>query len=107
MVAQLSEIFLPQPEECRSVEFRISPDVIVCVRVKRLAALVPPHLLRLILALDIYCHRIPVIFLPRDVVASLDQQDAFTRRGKRVGESSPTRSAPDDDDVELFFSSQV
>lgn len=107
MVAQLSEIFFPQPEECRSVEFRISPDVIVCVRVKQLTSMVSPNFLGLILAFHIYRARTPVRFLARDIISSLKQQDSLAQRSQGVSERPAASPGADDDEVELVFSNQV
>src|SRR5215470_14587306 len=107
VVPQLCEILLPQPEESRAVEFRIPPHVIVCVRVKWLAGLVSPNLLRLIFALNVYGPWTPVVLLPRDIIATFEEQDSLTQGSERVRKGSPAGAGADDDDVELFFSNQV
>jgi len=100
-------VFLPQPEESCAIEFRIPPNVIVCVRVKRLTGLVTPDFLRLIFAFEVYRSRIPVGLLARDVVASFKQRDALTQRSEHVAKRSPAGASAGDDEIELFLSNQV
>src|SRR6516162_9835893 len=107
MVTQLFEILLPQSEKSRAVEFRISPNVIVCVRVKGLAGRILPDLFCLVFAFDVYSLWIPVVFFPRDIIASFEEQDSFTQESQRVRKSSAPGARADDDDIELLLSNQV
>ena len=43
--------------------------------------------------------RVPVVHLPRQEVAPLEQQDALARRRERVGQRAAAGAGADDDDV--------
>src|SRR6516225_2723976 len=107
VVAQLSKILLPQPEQSRSIKLGISPTVVIRVRVNRLTALILPNFFCLIFPFDVYGARIPIVFFARDIIASFQEQDSLTERSKGVGKRSPASASADDDDVELFFSDHV
>src|SRR5262245_29245032 len=55
-----SEVFPAQAEQCRAVELRVSPDVIIRVRMERLSVLIAPLFFGLIPAFDVDGARIPV-----------------------------------------------
>jgi len=85
MVPELTEILPPQAEQCRSVELGVAADVIVGVRVQRLAMLAAPLLLRIIPAFYVDGSGVPVLGFAPDVVAALEQQDTLTGGGESVG----------------------
>src|SRR5262249_23824730 len=66
-VTQLPEIFLAQSKERGTIELGISSDVVVGVRVERLAVFVPPDLLGLIPPLAVDGAGVPVLPLPTHV----------------------------------------
>src|SRR5881628_3445247 len=100
MMTDLSEIFLPQPEKRRAVEFCVAADVVVRVRMELFAIDIPPRLLCLVFALNIHRLRIPVVLFTGNVIAAFDDEDTFTRGGERIRECATARSGSDDDDDE-------
>lgn len=106
MMAQLSKIFFPQPEESGTIKLRVSTDAIVRVRMERSSGFISPNLLRLIFPFDIDRAGRPVGFFARHIVASFEQQDSLARRGQSVSERPAACTGADDDDVVLIFGSQ-
>src|SRR5229473_696023 len=98
-MANFAKIFLAQAEERGAVEFGITPDVVISVRVERLAFLVAPLFLSLVLGLNIDRTRIPIGLLPGNIVPPLQDEDAFPSGGERVHQCSAARSGSDDDYV--------
>src|SRR5712692_10692389 len=98
-MANFAKIFLAKAEERGTVEFGIAPNVVVSVRMERLAVLVAPLFLSLVLGLDIDRTRIPIGFLPGNIVPPFQDEDAFPRGGERVHQCSPACSRTDDDYV--------
>src|SRR6266566_3359911 len=101
-MANLAEIFLAKAEERGAVEFGVAPDVVVGVRMERLAVLVAPLFLSLVLGLDIDRTRIPIGFLPGNIVPPLQDEDALPGGSERVRQCSAARSGSDDDYVVLL-----
>src|SRR5207245_7682044 len=79
--------------------FRVAADVVVGMWMKRLAVLVPPDFLRVVLGLHVDRTRAPVVLLSTDVVAALDQQDLLAGGREMVGERSAARAGADDNHV--------
>ena len=71
-MANLTEILFAQPEQRRAVEFCVTADVVVCVRMKRFPV---PGFFRVIFCLEIDSLRAPVVLLARHIVAAFEQQD--------------------------------
>ena len=71
-MANLPEIFFAESEKCSTVKFGIASDVVVGVRMERLAIFVPPLFLSLIFPLNVDGARVPIGLLPADVVAALE-----------------------------------
>ena len=99
VVANLAEVLLAQPEQRGAVELGVAADVVVGVRMERLAVLVLPHFLGVVLRLDVDRPRAPVVLLAADVVAALEQQDPLAGRGEVIGERAAARAGADDDHV--------
>src|SRR5215467_948994 len=93
------KVFPAQAEEGRAVELRVSPDVIIRVRMERLPVLIAPFFLGLILALDVDRSRIPVGLFATYVIAALQDQDTLAGRGQCVGQRASASAGPDDDYV--------
>ena len=53
VMANLAEVTFAQPEQRRSIKFRVAAHVVVRVRMQRLAVLVVPHLFGVVLRLDV------------------------------------------------------
>src|SRR4051794_38351174 len=101
MVAKLPEVLGTKAEQCGAVELRVPPDVVVHLRRELLAVPVEPELRRPVPPLDEHRGRAPVVALPGQVVAALQQQDLPPGPGQPVGERSTSRTRADDDDVEM------
>ncbi|CAG6390601.1 hypothetical protein SCOCK_10070 [Actinacidiphila cocklensis] len=99
VVAELPEVLRPQAEQGGAVELGVPADVVVDLRREPLAVLVVPELRGPVLARDEHRGGIPVVPLPRQVVAAFEDQDPLAAGGQTVGEGSAARSAADDDDV--------
>src|SRR5215471_14967757 len=99
MMDNLSEIPLAEPEQGRTVEFRVAANVVVGVRMERLPVLVTPRLFGVVFRLDIDRTRVPVIFFAPDIVATLEQQNLLARGRKLVRERAAAGAGADDDDV--------
>src|SRR5713226_6019559 len=98
-MANFAKIFLAQAEERGAVEFGITPDVVISVRVERLAFLVAPLFLSLVLGLNIDRTRIPIGLLPGNIVPPLQDEDAFPSGSERVDQCSAARSGSDNNYV--------
>src|SRR5712691_5549704 len=78
VVRDLPEVLLAQPEESRAIEFRVSADVIVGVRMKVLAFPVFPYFFGVVLPLQIDNSGVPVVLLPRHVVTAFKQKNLLS-----------------------------
>jgi hypothetical protein len=103
MMTDLTKIFLTQPEKSRPIKLGISSYVVVCVGMEGLASDVLPDLLGVVLTLDIDETGIPIGFLARDIIASLEEQNSFSTRSQSVTQSPSARSRADDDDIEFIL----
>src|SRR5262249_53965864 len=90
---------LAEPEQGRAEELRITADVIIRVWMQLLSVSVSPHFLGLILALGIDRAWVPVVLLAWDIIAALQQQNAFARGRAFVRQRPAARPAADNDDV--------
>src|SRR6266446_9386836 len=102
-MANLAEILLAQAKQRGSIEFRVSTDVVVGVRMQRLAILIPPLFLGVVAGFSHNRARTPVLFFTRKIAAALDDQDLLACRSKLVGQGSATRAAANDDDVVVMI----
>ena len=69
------------------------------LRLERFAVAAEPGVLGDVLPVDEHRPWIPVVHLTRQKVPALQQQDALTRTGERVGERSSAGPGPDDDHI--------
>src|ERR1044072_7854758 len=92
VMANLPEILLAKSKERRAIELRVAADIVICVRVKLMAAAVTPGLFRVVPGIYIHRAGIPVLLLALDVIAALQEQDALSRIRQSVRERSPSRS---------------
>ena len=95
----LPEVLRPQPVQRGAVELRRPADEVVDLGLERRAVGVVPGVGRDVPAVDEHRLGLPVLRLPRQEVAPLQQQDPLAGRGKRVGEGAASGPRPDDDDV--------
>jgi len=74
-----------------------------------LATSIFPDFLGVVPTLNIDETRIPIGFLPRDIIASLEEQDSLSARSQSVPQSPSARSRADNDDIEfiLYTHSQI
>src|SRR5947207_15191574 len=98
---ELAKILLAQAKERGAVELGIAADVIVGVRVERLAVLVEPALLSVVARLHVDGERAPILRLAADVITALDQENSLARRREAVSERPASRAGPNDDDVKM------
>jgi len=77
VMSQFSKIFLPQPEQSRSIKLGISTDVVIRVRVKWPTGFILPSLFCLIFPLDIDSRWVPVVLLTLDIISSFEQQNSL------------------------------
>src|SRR4029453_2162525 len=98
-VLQLAKVLSPQPEQRRAIEFRVAADVVVGVRMQGMSIGGTPHLLRVVLRLDVDGARTPVVLLARHVAAALEDQDALAGRGEPKRERTAAGARSDDEDV--------
>src|SRR5579872_5197974 len=64
---------------------------------------VAPNLFGLVLALDVDRARAPVIFLARNVVAALQQEDPLPGRSEFAGKCPTAGAGPDDNHVVMIL----
>src|SRR5207302_9606897 len=98
-VAQFAEIFFAQTEQSSTVKLCVAAHIVVGVGVQILAVLIEPGLLGVVVGVHVDDLRVPIRFLAGNVVATLKNQDPFSRWCQVVGEGSATRTGSDDDHV--------
>src|SRR3954451_886026 len=98
-MTELAEVLRTEPEERRTVELGVAPDVVVHLRGESSSVLVVPELGRPVLALDEHRRRVPVVPLARQVAAALEQQDLLAAGREPMRERPPAGTSADDDDV--------
>ncbi len=96
-VVQLAEVLGPQPVERGAVELGRPAHEVVHLRLERLAVGVVPGVLGQVLPVDEDLLGVPVVHLPRQEVAPLEDEDALAGRGQRVREGAAAGAAADDD----------
>ncbi len=101
------EILFAQSEKRSAIELRVASYIVVRVRMKWLTVLVAPFFLGLILSLDVHRAGIPIGLFPTNVIAALENQNALSRRGQSVSESTSSCSSSDDDHVVVFIGGHV
>ena len=99
VMPDLAEILPAQPEQRRAVHLGVAADVVMYPGMERRAVAVVPGLLGLVLRLNEYRGRIPVLPLARQIIAALQQQDALARRGEPVSQRATSRTTADDDEI--------
>ena len=99
MVLDLVEVAFAKAQQDAGVDLGVAADEVLGVRAERDAMLVIPAL---------WCHvplaaedrlGVPVLELPGQVAAALEQQDPLARRREAVRERAAARAAADDDHV--------
>src|SRR4051794_17546512 len=98
-MTELTEVLRTEPEQRRTIELGVAPDVVVHLRGESSPMLVVPELGRPVLALDEHRGRVPVVPLARQVAAALEQQDLLAAGRKPMRECPPASTSADDDDV--------
>ena len=102
-VVDLAEVLGPQTVEGRAVQLGGPADKIVDLGLERPPGAVVPRIGRDVLPVDEDGLGAPVVHLPGQEVASLEQQDPFTRRRQRVGQGAAAGARTDDDDVIVLW----
>ena len=98
-MVDLAEVLRTQPVQRRAVQLGGAADVVVDLGLERLAVGVVPGVLGDVLAVDEHRLGVPVVHLPGQEVAPLEEQDPLARAGQRVGQRAAAGAAADDDDV--------
>src|SRR6266851_5935900 len=93
------KIALAQPQQHRAVHLGVAPDPVMDPGMERFSLLVVPGLACLVALAGEDRFGAPVFRLPRQVVATLQDQNALPRWGEPVGEGAAAGAAADDDDV--------
>jgi hypothetical protein len=96
---QLPEILASLTIQCGAEQFGRAADVIVHLRLKRLAVTVVPGVGGYVAVALEYRRHIPVLRLALKPVSALEDQDALSRRRELPCERATTRAAADNDDV--------
>ena len=100
VVAELAEVLLAQAVERRAVELRGAADEVVHLRLERLGRVrVVPGVRRDVAVVDEHVVHVPVLWLAREPVAALEQQDALARWGEVPDERAAAGAAADHDHV--------
>src|SRR5688572_20456172 len=98
-MSQRLEVALPQPEEGGAVKFGVAADVVVRMRMERLAGAIAPRFRGVVAALDVDRARVPIGLLASHVIAALEDQNALSRCRQPVAKRSAAGAAADDDHV--------
>src|SRR5574337_24312 len=106
-MANLTEVFFAQPKQRSTIKLGVAADIVVGVRVQRFPGLVSPFFLGLVFAFDVDRARIPVVLFPANIIAALQDKNAFARGRESVGEGSPSSAGSYDDDVVVFMPGHV
>ncbi len=96
------EVFASQSEQRASPEFGVSADEVMGIGTKLASPGVHPALLRLVPAIFPDGVRAPVFLFLGNEVPALQNQEARTRIGQRMGERPAPCAASNDDDVVAF-----
>ena len=99
VMAQLAEIAFAEPKQRWPIEYRAAVNVVVGVRMQVPSVLVEPCLFRVVVSIDVDDLGIPVCFLARHIVSTLENEDALARGRQMVSQSASTGTGSDDDDV--------
>ena len=99
VVLDLAEVLRAQPEQRGAVELGVAAHVVVHLGRELLALPVVPELRRAVLAAHEDGRRGPVVDLPRQVPAALEQQDLLAGGRQAMDERPSARAGPDHDDV--------
>src|SRR4030088_1443471 len=101
MVTQFAEVLAPKPQQRGAVELSLASDAVLDSWVESVAGLVMPGLVRAVLGVDEDRLRAPVVLLPSQPVAALEQQNSLARRSQPVGEAATAGRASHHDGVVL------
>jgi hypothetical protein len=71
VVFDFAKIFLAQAKQRRAEEFRVAAYIVIGVRVEFVAGCVMPFFFGLISSFEVYGTRIPIVFFPPHVAATL------------------------------------
>ena len=98
----LAKVAFAQPEQGRAVNLRIAADVVVQRRAEGVALGVGPGFFGLVDAIDKNRLRTPVQLAARQVVTTLENQDAFARGRHPLRQRRAAGPAADDDEVVMI-----
>src|SRR5215813_8838986 len=104
MMLDFAKILPAQAKQRSTIELRIAANIIVRVRMQRLAVSVAPNFPGVVLGIEVDSTRIPVILLAQHIVAAFEQQYMLARGRQRVSQRPSPRPSADDDYVEMICS---
>src|SRR5215212_10301296 len=93
------EVLAPEARQGSAVDLGAAPDDVIDRRPKRLAAPIDEWIGGAVALRDEELPRAPVLGLPRQVVAPLDDEDLRAAVAQRVGKRAAAHPTADDDDV--------
>src|SRR5262249_21390980 len=101
LVAELTEVLFAQAIERGPVHLGGAAYEVVNFRLEGLAARVIPSIRRDVAVIHEHLGRVPVLWLAREPVAALEQEDALARGCEVAREGAPACPRPDDDHIEV------
>jgi hypothetical protein len=104
VVPELSEIFLTEAHQRRPVKLGVPADEVVGTGMKGFPPVVVPRFPDVVLPVGDDGLGVPVVLLPRNVPAPLDEEDLLARRREAIGQGPTAGARSDDDDVVVAVS---
>src|ERR1700757_1850474 len=102
-VPDLAKILATQAKQGCAVKFCVTTDVIIRMRMKRIAVFVPPLFPRLVLCFYVDGVRVPIRLFATYVAAAFENEDFLAGWSEGIGECSAPCARADDDYVEMLF----
>jgi hypothetical protein len=102
-MVNLTEVFFPETEQRGAVELSIAADVVISVRMELFAVLVVPNFFGLVFSFEVYGAGIPVVFLPRNIAAPFQEQDALAGGRQLVSQGAPAGASTDNNDIKVVL----
>ncbi len=100
---ELSKIFPAEAQQGRAIHLGVPTDVVMDTGMKFFAVLVVPGFMSFVLRLGKDSASIPVVFLARQIAASLQDQNPLTGRRQGVGQSAAPGTGTNNDHVVVVF----
>src|SRR5262249_223922 len=95
MMLHLTEVLRSHAQQRRAVDFWIAAHVVVNAGMKRVAVLVVPGFVGLVLVVDEDGRGTPVLLLARQVAATFKQKNILSGRCQLISEGAAARTGAD------------